>query len=61
MSYWRGMQNGFSKVVAGFLIGAVSVGGFAVANNNNVPVVKACIDNKTKAPVSYTHLRAHET
>ena len=32
MSYWRGMQNGFSKVVAGFLIGVVSVGGFAVAN-----------------------------
>jgi len=49
------MQNGFSKVVAGFLIGAVSVGGFAVANNNNVPVVKACIDNKTKALFASTN------
>ena len=43
------MRNGFSKVVIGFVIGAVSVGGFAVANNPSVPVVKACIDNKTKA------------
>jgi len=49
------MRNGFSKVVIGFVIGAVSVGGFAVANNNNVPVVKACIDNRTKALFASTN------
>ncbi len=32
-----------------FIIGAVTVGGYAIAIPNNVPVVKACIDNKTKA------------
>jgi putative serine protease PepD len=37
------------KVLIGFLIGAVSVGGFAVANTPSVPVVKACVDNKSKA------------
>ena len=49
------MRNGFSKVLTGFVIGAVSVGGFAVANNNNVPVVKACIDNRTKALFASTN------
>ena len=49
------MRNGFSKVVIGFVIGAVSVGGFAVANNQNVPVVKACIDNKSKALFASTN------
>jgi putative serine protease PepD len=49
------MRNGFSKVVIGFVIGAVSVGGFAVANNQNVPVVKACIDNRTKALFASTN------
>ena len=44
-----------SIVAFGFIIGAVSVGGFAVANNNNVPVVKACIDNKSKALFASTN------
>ncbi len=43
------MKTGFSKYLIGFVIGAVTVSGFAVANTNNVPVVKACIDNKSKA------------
>jgi len=49
------MRNGFSKVAIGFIIGAVSVGGFAVANNQNVPLVKACIDNKSKALFASTN------
>jgi putative serine protease PepD len=49
------MRNGFSKVAVGFVVGAVSVGGFAVANNSNVPVVKACIDNKSKALFASTN------
>jgi putative serine protease PepD len=47
--FWRVMKSGFSKILIGFVIGALTVGGFAVANTNNVPVVKACIDNKSKA------------
>ena len=43
------MKRSFYKYLAGFVIGVVSVGGYAVANTNNVPIVKACIDNKTKA------------
>ena len=43
------MRNSFYKVLTGFVIGVVTVGGYAVANTSNVPVVKACIDNKTKA------------
>jgi putative serine protease PepD len=43
------MKSTTIKVLIGFLIGAVSVGGFAVANTPSVPVVKACVDNKTKA------------
>ena len=43
------MRSSIYKVLTGFVIGAVTVGGFAVANTSNVPVVKACIDNKTKA------------
>ena len=45
----RSMKSTTIKVLIGFLIGAVSVGGFAVANTPSVPVVKACVDNKTKA------------
>jgi putative serine protease PepD len=44
-----GMKSTTIKVLIGFLIGAVSVGGFAVANTPSVPVVKACVDNKSKA------------
>ena len=43
------MKSTTIKVLIGFLIGAVSVGGFAVANTPSVPVVKACVDNKSKA------------
>jgi putative serine protease PepD len=45
----RSMKSTTIKVFIGFLIGAVSVGGFAVANTPSVPVVKACVDNKSKA------------
>ena len=43
------MKSTAVKVFIGFLIGAVSVGGLAVANTPSVPVVKACMDNKSKA------------
>jgi len=43
------MKSSIAKVFIGFVIGATTVGGFAVANTNSVPVVKACVDNKTKA------------
>jgi putative serine protease PepD len=49
------MKSGFNKLILGFLIGAVSVGGLAVANNQTVPVVKACIDNKSKALFASTN------
>jgi putative serine protease PepD len=49
------MKNGAAKVLIGFVIGAVSVGGYAIATPNNVPVVKACIDNKTKALYASTN------
>ncbi|MFM8671770.1 MAG: S1C family serine protease, partial [Candidatus Nanopelagicus sp.] len=42
-------------VLIGFVIGAVFVGGYAIATPNNVPVVKACIDNKTKALYASTN------
>ena len=43
------MKSSIAKVFVGFVIGAVTVSGFAVANTASVPVVKACVDNKTKA------------
>jgi putative serine protease PepD len=43
------MKNTFFKVLTGFVIGATVVGGYAIATPNNVPVVKACVDNKTNA------------
>jgi putative serine protease PepD len=49
------MKSRFNKLFLGFVIGAVSVGGLAVANNPTVPVVKACIDNKTKALFASTN------
>jgi putative serine protease PepD len=49
------MKSGAAKVLIGFIIGAVTVGGYAIATPNNVPVVKACIDNKTKALYASTN------
>ncbi len=43
------MKSSTMKLLIGFIIGAITVGGYAIAIPNNVPVVKACIDNKTKA------------
>ena len=43
------MKSSIAKVFVGFVIGAGTVSGFAVANTSSVPVVKACVDNKTKA------------
>jgi len=49
------MNRSLYKYLTGFVIGVVSVGGYAVANTNNVPIVKACIDNKTKALYASTN------
>jgi putative serine protease PepD len=43
------MKSTLFKVLVGFVIGATVVGGYAIAGPSNVPVVKACVDNKTKA------------
>jgi len=43
------MKNTFFKLLTGFVIGATVVGGYAIATPNSVPVVKACVDNKTNA------------
>jgi len=37
------------KVVTAFVLGATVAGSFAIANNTSAPVVKACVDNKSKA------------
>ncbi|MTA35267.1 MAG: peptidase S1, partial [Actinobacteria bacterium] len=37
------------KVTTGFVIGVSVASGFAIANNPSVPIVKACVDNKSKA------------
>lgn len=39
----------FSKVMVGFLMGAVVAGGVAVAVSPNTPPTKVCVDNRTKA------------
>ena len=49
------MNRSLYKYLSGFVVGVVSVGGYAVANTNNVPIVKACIDNKTKALYASTN------
>ncbi|MGI9171487.1 MAG: S1C family serine protease [Candidatus Nanopelagicus sp.] len=49
------MKRSFFKYLTGFVIGVLSVGGYAVATTNNVPIVKACIDNKTKALYASTN------
>jgi putative serine protease PepD len=43
------MKSSIAKVFIGFVVGATTVGGFAVATTTSVPVVKACVDNKTNA------------
>ena len=37
------------KALTGFVIGVSVASGFAIANNPSVPIVKACVDNKSKA------------
>ena len=37
------------KVITSFVLGVTAASGFAIANPSSVPVVKACVDNKTKA------------
>jgi putative serine protease PepD len=37
------------KVLSGFLVGVSVASGLAIANNPSVPIVKACVDNKSKA------------
>ena len=43
------MKSTAFKVLTGFILGATVVAGFAIANPFTTPVVKACVDNKTKA------------
>jgi putative serine protease PepD len=43
------VKSSILKVLIGFVIGVTAVGGFAIAANTNVPIVKACVDNKSKA------------
>ena len=43
------MKSTAFKVLTGFIMGATVVAGFAIANPFTTPVVKACVDNKTKA------------
>jgi len=37
------------KVITSFILGVAVASGFAIANPSSVPVVKACVDNKSKA------------
>jgi putative serine protease PepD len=37
------------KVITSFVLGVTAASGFAIANPSSVPVVKACVDNRTKA------------
>jgi putative serine protease PepD len=41
--------SSFSKVMIGFLMGAIVAGGVAVAVSPNTPPTKVCVDNRTKA------------
>ena len=43
------MKSTILKLLTGFVICATAVGGYAVATTTSVPVVKACVDNKTNA------------
>ena len=42
------MKNTFFKLLAGFVIGATAVGGYAIAIPSNVPVVKARSSNAAR-------------
>jgi putative serine protease PepD len=42
------MKSTAFKILTGFILGTTVVGGFAIANPFTTPVVKACVDNKTK-------------
>ena len=42
-------RSSIFKVLTGFVIGVSVASGFAIANNPSVPIVKACVDNKSKA------------
>ena len=37
------------KLITSFILGVTVASGFAIANPSSVPVVKACVDNRTKA------------
>jgi putative serine protease PepD len=37
------------KLITSFILGVTVASGFAIANPSSVPVVKACVDNKSKA------------
>ena len=39
----------FSKLMIGFVMGAVVAGGVAVAVTPDLPPTKVCVDNRTKA------------
>jgi putative serine protease PepD len=43
------MKSTAFKILTGFILGATVVGGFAIANPFTTSLVKACVDNKTKA------------
>ena len=49
------MKSTILKLLAGFVVGATAVGGFAVATTTSIPVVKACVDNKTNALFASTN------
>ena len=42
-------RSGAFKLLTGFVLGVTVASGFAIANTSSVPVVKACVDNRTKA------------
>jgi putative serine protease PepD len=43
------MRENVSEISTGFVIGLLTIGILTFTNTNNVPVVLACIDNKSKA------------
>ena len=49
------MRENVTAISTSFIIGLLTIGSLAFANTNNVPVVKACIDNKSKALFASTN------
>ena len=43
------MKSTLVKIGAGFIVGAITIGGIATAANNDVAGVQACVDKKTQA------------